>query len=149
MSGLTQRIKDDTRTVMRAQDKPRLAVLRLIGAAIKQREIDERITLDDTQTLAVLDRMAKQRRESIEQYEKAGRDDLVAQERYELGVIREYLPQPLGEAEIEQRIDAAIAATGASSLKDMGQVMGVLRPELQGRADMAAVSARVRARLGG
>lgn len=147
MSKLSQRITEDSRAAMREKDKGRLGVLRLISAAIKQREVDERITLDDTQVLAVLDKMAKQRRESLEQYRNAGRDDLARQEEFELQVLREYLPQPLSDAEIEALIDAAVQSTGAAGIKDMGQVMGVLKPQLQGRADMGAVSARVKARL--
>lgn len=149
MSSLSQRITEDTRTAMREKDKARLGVLRLIGAAIKQREVDERITLDETQVIAVLDKMAKQRRESLEQYRSAGREDLARQEEFELEVLQAYLPQPLGEAEIQQLIDSAIQSTGAAGIKDMGQIMGVLRPQVQGRADMSAVSAQVKARLNG
>ena len=149
MSSLTQRITEDIRTAMRAKDKARLGVLRLISAAIKQREVDERITLDEAQVIAVLDKMAKQRRESLDQYRSAGREDLAQQEEFELNVLRDYLPQPLSESELEQLIDSAVQSTGASSIKDMGQVMGVLRPQVQGRADMSAVSSRVKARLNG
>jgi len=149
MSSLTQRITEDIRTAMRAKDKARLGVLRLISAAIKQREVDERITLDEAQVIAVLDKMAKQRRESLDQYRSAGREDLAQQEEFELNVLRDYLPQPLSESELEQLIDSAVQSTGASSIKDMGQVMGVLRPQVQGRADMSAVSARIKARLNG
>jgi uncharacterized protein YqeY len=133
---------------MRAKDKPRLATIRLITAAIKQREVDERIDLDDTQVIAVLDKMVKQRRESISQFEKASRDDLIAQENSELEIIQSYLPEQLTEAEITVLIDTAMAATGAASIKDMGKVMGQLKPKLQGRADMGAVSAMIKARLG-
>lgn len=149
MSSLTQRITEDIRTAMRAKDKARLGVLRLISAAIKQREVDERITLDEAQVIAVLDKMAKQRRESLDQYRSAGREDLAQQEEFELNVLRDYLPQPLSESELEQLIDSAVQSTGAASIKDMGQVMGVLRPQVQGRADMSAVSARIKARLNG
>lgn len=149
MSSLTQRITEDIRTVMRAKDKARLGVLRLISAAIKQREVDERITLDETQVIAVLDKMVKQRRESLEQYRSAGREDLARQEEFELNVLRDYLPEPLSESELEQLIDSAVQSTGAAGIKDMGQVMGVLRPQVQGRADMSAVSTRVKARLNG
>jgi len=133
---------------MRSRDKPRLATLRLITAAIKQQEIDERIELDDAQVLALLDKMCKQRRESISQFEKAGRDDLIAQEVSELELIQTYLPEQLGEDEIAALIDEAMAATGAASIKDMGKVMGQLKPKLQGRADMGAVSAMIKAKLG-
>ena len=138
----------DVKDAMRAKDKPRLATLRLITAAIKQQEIDERIELDDTQVLALLDKMCKQRRESISQFEKAGRDDLIAQEVSELELIQTYLPEQLGEDEIIALIDAAMAATGAASIKDMGKVMGQLKPKLHGRADMGAVSAMIKAKLG-
>ena len=144
---LKSRLQDDMKTAMRGKDKDRLGVIRLILAAVKQREVDERVELDDAQVLSVLDRMAKQRRESIEQFQKAGRDDLVAQERFELEVIQDYLPAPLDAAEIERLITAAIADSGAASVRDMGKVMGVLKPQLQGRADLAAVSAQVKTRL--
>ena len=133
---------------MRSRDKPRLATLRLITAAIKQQEIDERIELDDAQVLTLLDKMCKQRRESISQFEKAGRDDLIAQENSELELIQTYLPEQLGADEIAALIDATMAATGAASIKDMGKVMGQLKPKLQGRADMGAVSAMIKAKLG-
>ena len=145
---LKDRISGDVKDAMRAKDKPRLATLRLITAAIKQQEVDERIELDDTQVLAQLDKMCKQRRESISQFEKAGRDDLIAQEVSELELIQTYLPEQLGEDEIAALIDAAMAATGAASIKDMGKVMGQLKPKLQGRADMGAVSALIKAKLG-
>ena len=146
---LQQRIEEDIKQAMRAKEKPRLATIRLILAAIKQREVDERIELDDSQVIAVLDKMAKQRRESIAQFEKAGRDDLIAQENAELEIIQPYLPAALGEDELNALIDAALEATGASSIKDMGKVMGQLKPKLQGRADMGAVSARIKTRLSG
>ncbi len=145
---LKDRITQDVKDAMRARDKPRLATLRLITAAIKQREVDERIELDDTQVTLVLDRMVKQRRESIVQFEKAGRDDLIAIENNELEIITPYLPEQLGEDEINTLIDAALEQTGATSIKDMGKVMGLLKPKLQGRADMGAVSALIRSRLG-
>jgi len=145
---LKDRITDDVKDAMRAKDKPRLATLRLITAAIKQQEVDERIELDDTQLLSLLDKMCKQRRESISQFEKAARDDLIAQEVSELEIIKSYLPEQLGEAEIALLIDETMAATGAASIKDMGKVMGQLKPKLQGRADMGAVSAMIKARLG-
>ena len=134
---------------MRDGDKRRLGVIRLVMAAIKQREVDDRVELDDAGVTAVLDKMAKQRRESIGQYSKAGRDDLVDQENFELEVLKTYLPEPLADAEIDAMIEAAIASSGASSIKDMGKVMGQLKPQLQGRADMGAVSARIKARLSG
>ena len=132
---------------MRGGDKRRLGVIRLILAAVKQREVDERIELDDAQVTAVLDKMAKQRRESLEQYQSAGREDLAEQESFELDVLKTYLPEQLGEAEVDAMIAEAIQATGAGSMKDMGKVMGQLKPKLQGRADMAAVSAKIKARL--
>ena len=138
----------DVKDAMRAKDKPRLATLRLITATLKQQEIDERIELNDAQVLALLDKMCKQRRESISQFEKAGRDDLIAQEVSELELIQTYLPEQLGEDEIVALIDEAMAATGAASIKDMGKVMGQLKPKLQGRADMSAVSAMIKAKLG-
>jgi len=145
---LKDRITQDVKDAMRAKDKPRLATLRLITAAIKQREVDERIELDDTQVTLVLDKMVKQRRESIVQFEKAGRDDLIAIENNELEIITPYLPEQLGEDEINALIDAALEQTGASSIKDMGKVMGQLKPKLQGKADMVAVSALIKSRLG-
>jgi uncharacterized protein YqeY len=145
---LKDRIQQDVKDAMRAKDKPRLSAIRLITAAIKQREVDERIELDDAQVTTVLDKMAKQRRESISQFEKAGRDDLIAQEVMELEIIQSYLPEQLGEDEINALIDTAMQATGATSIKDMGKVMGQLKPKLQGRADMSAVSALIKARLG-
>jgi len=146
---LTARIQEDMKTAMRGGDKRRLGVIRLILAAIKQREVDERIVLDDTQVTVVLDKMLKQRRESISQYEQAGRTDLVEQEQFEMGVIQAYLPQPLSPTEIDTLIGQAITETGAGGIKDMGKVMALLKPELQGRADMSAVSAQIKAKLGG
>jgi len=136
------------KATMRSGDKPRLGVIRLILAAIKQREVDERIELDDTQILVVLDKMLKQRRESLGMYEKAGRADLADQESYEIGIVQTYLPQQLTAAEVDSMIAAAIAQTGASGIKDMGKVMGILKPQLQGRADMTAVSGQIKAQLG-
>ena len=146
---LKSRIQDDVKQAMRARDKARLSVLRLITAAIKQKEVDERIELSDGDVLAVLDKMAKQRRESLEHYRKAGRDDLADQEQFELELIGEFMPEPLGEAELGRLIQAAIKETGASSMRDMGAVMAALREQVQGRADMKAVSDSVRARLAG
>jgi len=146
---LKDRLQQEMKDAMRGGDKPRLGVIRLILAAIKQREVDERIELDDAQITVVLDKMSKQRRDSLEQYEKAGRDDLAAQEKFELEVLKTYLPEQLDDAEIDSLIGAAIAATGAAGMKDMGKVMGQLKSKLQGRADMGMVSARIKARLGG
>lgn len=146
---LKQNITDDMKTAMRAGDKQRLGVIRLLLAAVKQVEVDERIeALNDEQIIAVLDKMVKQRRESINQYQKAGRDDLADQESYEIGVLQEYLPAALDEAEIAQMVDQAISASGASAMQDMGKVMAVLKPQMQGRADMSAVSALVKQKLG-
>ena len=144
---LKDRILQDVKDAMRARDKSRLATIRLITAAIKQQEVDERIELDDTQVLALLDKMCKQRRESISQFEKAGRDDLIAQETSELELIQTYLPEQLDEDEIAALIEEAMASTGAASIMDMGKVMGQLKPKLQGRADMGAVSAMIKAKL--
>jgi len=149
---LRQRIQDDMKAALKAGDKRRLGVIRLILAAIKQREVDERIELDDTQVLVVLDKLVKQRRDAIEQYTKANRADLAAQEAYEVEVCREYLPAALGEDELISLVDEAIAATEAASMKDMGKVMARIKPqaqEVQGRADMGAVSKLVKERLAG
>jgi len=142
-------LQQDVKDAMRAGDKRRLGIIRLINAAIKQREVDERIELDDAQVTAVLDKMAKQRRESIEQYQKAGRNDLAEQEQFELEILKGYLPEQLSAAEIEALIESAVAATGAATIKDMGKVMGQLKPKLAGRADMGAVGARIKAKLSG
>lgn len=147
MSALKHRINEDVKAAMRGKEKNRLAALRLITASIKQREVDERIELDDTRVMAVLDKMAKQHRDSIEQFSNAERPDLVEREQFELDIILDYLPQPLDAAEINARIDEIIAATGAASMKDMGKVMGQLKTALQGRADMGKVSALVKTRL--
>ena len=147
MSALKQRINDDVKTAMRSKDKERLGVLRLITAAFKQKEVDERIELDDTMVLAIMDKMTKQIRDSIQQFEQAGRDDLAQKEAFELGIIQEYLPTQLTEGEIKQIITESIEATGAESAKDMGKVMGVLKPRLQGRADMGKVSGLVKQQL--
>ena len=135
------------KAAMKSGDKRRLGIIRLILAAIKQREVDERIELDDTQVLLVLDKMVKQRRDSVEQFEKAGRTELADQEKFEIGVIQEYLPAQLSEDEISALITEAITATGAESMKDMGKVMGMLKPKLQGRADMGAVSGLIKQNL--
>ena len=144
---LKQRLTDDMKAALKAGDKQRLGVIRLINAAIKQREVDERIELNDTEVLAVLDKMVKQRRDSVAQYEAAGREDLAAVERFEIEVCQGYLPEALSEAEITALIDEAVAATGAESMRDMGKLMAVLRPKLQGRADMGVVSQQVKGRL--
>jgi uncharacterized protein YqeY len=145
---LKERITEDMKTAMRAGDKERLATVRLLLAAIKQREVDERITLDDTQVLAVIEKMIKQRREAISQFESGGRSDLVAKETAEIGVLQAYLPTQLTAAEIDALITEAIAATGAVSIKDMGKVMGFVKPKAQGRTDMGALSARIKQKLG-
>lgn len=147
MSKLKQRINDDIKSAMRNKDKQRLSALRLLAAACKQKEVDERIELDDAAVLKLVDKMAKQIRESIEQFSRAGREELVAKETFELEVIQQYLPPPLTENEIKNTIGAAIQETGAKSLKDMGKLMAFLKPSLQGRADMKYVSALVREQL--
>ncbi|MCF6210541.1 MAG: GatB/YqeY domain-containing protein [Gammaproteobacteria bacterium] len=148
MSELKQQLTADMKQAMRDKDKPRLGVVRLALAAIKQREVDERVELDDTQVLAVLDKMVKQRRDSVRQFEEAGRQDLADQESFEITVLQTYLPEALGDNELDALIDEAIAASGASSMKEMGKAMGILKPKVQGRADMGAVSAKLKARLG-
>ena len=142
-----ERITEDMKSAMRSGEKERLATIRLILAAIKQREVDERIVLDDAQVVSVLDKMVKQRRESIVQFEAGNRADLVAKETAELAIIEAYLPTRLSDAEVDALIAAAIGATGASSMKDMGKVVAHVKTAAQGRADMGAVSARVKARL--
>jgi uncharacterized protein len=146
-STLKPQLTDDMKSAMKSADKHRLGVVRLILAAIKQIEVDERIELDDTRILAVLDKMVKQRRESIAQYGKGGRDDLVAVEEAEIVIIQEYLPAALSEAEINVIVEQSIESTGAASIKDMGKLMGVLKPQLQGRADMGKVSQLIKSRL--
>lgn len=146
---LKTQLTDDMKAAMKAGEKERLAVIRLINAAIKQREVDERIQLDDAQVIAVLDKMVKQRRDSVSQYDAAGREDLAGQERAEIALIEHYLPARMGEAEIVDAVDAAIAKTGATGPGDMGKLMGVLKPMLAGKADMGEVSAIVKRRLSG
>jgi len=146
---LKERITDDMKSAMRSGDKERLATIRLVLSAIKQREVDERIVLDDTQVLSVIEKMTKQRKESITQFEAGGRADLAAKEAAELAVLQGYLPEALSEAELATLIDSAIAATGASSIKDMGKVMAQVKTAAAGRADMAAVGALIKARLSG
>ena len=144
---LKGRIQEDVKSAMRAHERERLAALRLITAAIKQKEVDERIELDDEQVLAVLDKMVKQRRDSLEQYSQAGRDDLAVKEQFELDLIQTYLPEQLAEDELQALIRSTISKLGASSMRDMGAVMGALRGQVQGRADMKAVSEAVRTQL--
>jgi uncharacterized protein YqeY len=144
---LKQRLTDDMKAAMKSGDKDSLGVIRLINAAIKQREVDERIELDDAGVIAVLEKAVKQRKDSISQYEAANREDLAAIERAEMVVIERYLPEKMGEAEVLAAIDAAIAETGATGPTDMGKLMGVLKPKLAGQADMGQVSALVKQRL--
>ena len=145
---LKERITEDMKSAMRAGDKARLGTIRLALAAIKQREVDERITLDDPQVLSVLEKMLKQRREAITQFESGGRADLVAKETAEIGVLQGYMPAQMSPVELDALISEAIAAIGASSIKDMGKVMAAVKPKAQGRADMGAVSARIKQKLG-
>ena len=147
MDTLKERIRQDTATAMRARDRDRVAALRLVAAEIKQREVDHRQALDDAGVLAVLGRMLKQRRDSAEQYRAAGRDELAAAENFEIEVIQSYLPAPLTDEEVAALVAEAVAASGASSMRDMGGVMARLRPRVQGRADMSEVSRLVRERL--
>ena len=149
MSAVRDSIDTAIKDAMRARDKTRLGVLRMVSSALKQIEVDERIELDDNRVLAVLDKLVKQRNESIQQYRDAGRDDLADQEEAEVAILREFLPQPLSDDEIDALIDEAITETGASSMQEMGKVMGVLKPKMQGRADMGAISGKVKAKLGG
>jgi len=144
---LSLRIREDMKKAMKAKEKVKLGVIRLMLAAIKQREVDERIELDDTQVLQLLDKMVKQRRDSIEAFDKAGRDDLSIIEQKEMLIIQEYLPQQLTDVEIDQLIEQAISQSGAQGMKDMGKVMGILRPQLQGRANMGAASGKIKAQL--
>jgi uncharacterized protein YqeY len=146
---LKERITEDMKTAMRSGEKDRLAVIRLLQAAIKQREVDERITLDDAQITSVLEKMIKQRKESVAAFEKGARPDLVAKENAEIVILQPYLPAQLGEAELDALIAEAIASTGAASIKDMGKVMGVVKAKAAGKADMGAVGARIKAKLGG
>jgi uncharacterized protein YqeY len=145
---LKDRLTEDMKTAMRAADKARLGTVRLALAAIKQREVDERVSLDDTQVLGVLEKMIKQRREAIVQFQSGGRADLVAKETAEIAVLQQYLPAQMGEAEIDALIAEAIKSTGAASVKDMGKVMAVVKPKAQGRTDMGALSARIKQKLG-
>ncbi len=144
---LKDRISEDMKAAMRARESDRLSAIRMLIAAIRQKEIDERVTLDDAQTVAVVEKLAKQRRDSIAQFEQAGRHDLVAREKFELDVLGGYLPQQADAAEVAAEIDAAIAQSGAAGPKDIGKAMGLLKARLAGRADLSAVSAQVRSRL--
>jgi uncharacterized protein YqeY len=149
MASIKQRIQDDVKTAMRAQDKERVSTLRMILAAIKQKEIDENIELDDVQTLAVLDKMVKQHRDSIAQYQQGGRTDLVDKETREMSFVQSYLPSPLTDTEVRELLQQVIQETGAKSISDMGKVMSVLKPKVQGRADMGRISGLVREKLSG
>jgi uncharacterized protein YqeY len=145
---LKTQILEDIKAAMKAKESFRLATLRLLSAAIKQKEVDERVELDDAAVLAIVEKLIKQRKDSISQFEKAGRQDLVNAESAEMAVLTTYLPAQMSEAEITAAIDAAIASTGAAGPKDMGKLMGVLKPQLAGKADMSKVSALVKAKLG-
>jgi hypothetical protein len=146
---LKERITEDMKAAMRAGEKERLGVIRMLQAAIKQREVDERIVLDDAQVIAAVEKMVKQRREAVAQFEAGGRADLVEKENAEIALLQAYLPAQLGDAELDALIAAAIAQTGASTIKDMGKVMGAVKAQAAGRADMGAVGARIKARLAG
>ena len=146
---LKERLTDDMKAAMKGGDKDRLGVIRLINAAIKQREVDERIALDDAQVLAVIEKMLKQRRDSITQFRDAGREDLAGKEEFEVGVIQAYLPAQLGDEEIDAIVAKAIVDSGASGAKDMGKVVGLVKPQVAGRADMGKVSALIKQKLGG
>ena len=142
------RINNDVKEAMRARDKKKLETLRLVTAAVKQIEVDERIEVDEERMLVILDKLVKQRKESIAQFQTAGRDDLVAQEQFELDIISQYMPEPLSEAEVETLVNQAVAEVGATQMSDMGKVMAILKPKMQGRADMSKVSTLIKARLG-
>ncbi len=144
---LKQQITEDMKAAMRAKDTARLGAIRLLLAAMKQREVDERADLSDADVIAIIDKMNKQRRDSISQYEGAGRQELADVEKFEMSVLQTYMPQQLSEAEITTAIEEAIAATGAASPKDMGKVMGMLKPKLAGKADMSQVSAQIKSQL--
>ena len=146
---LKERVTEDMKAAMRARDPARLSAVRLLLAAMKQKEVDERVELSDADVLGIIDKMVKQRRESIDQYEKAARADLAAVEKFEIGVLTAYLPQQMSQAEVEQAVVAAVAESGASGVKDMGKVMALLKPKLAGRADMGKVSGLVKAKLSG
>jgi len=141
-------ITEDMKNAMRAKDAQRLSAIRLLLAAMKQKEVDERVELADADIISIIDKMLKQRRDSIAQFEKGGRQDLADQEKFELGILQAYMPQGLSDAEIDAEIDADMQATGAKAMADMGKVMAALKPKLAGRADMAKVSAQIKAKLG-
>ena len=147
MSDLQKQIQATVISTMKSGDKPRLGIIRLITSAMKQVEVDERIELDDARVIAILDKMVKQRRESISQFKMAGRDDLVKQESYEIDIIQEFLPQALSEEEVDDIVNQAIEQTGAASIKDMGKVMGLVKPQIIGRADMGEISGRIKSLL--
>ncbi len=149
MSALKSRITDDMKAAMRAKDAPRLGAVRLLLAAMKQKEVDERVELTDADIVAIIDKMIKQRRESVAQYEKGGRQDLADGEKFEISVLQGYMPQALSDTEIEAAVAEAVQSTGAKAMSDMGKVMASLRPKLAGRADMAKVSSLVKAKLAG
>ena len=146
---LKARINDDMKTAMRAKDAPRLSAIRLLLSAMKQKEVDERVELTDADVIAIIDKMLKQRRESIAQFEKGGRQDLAETEKFEVSVLQTYMPQALSDDEINAEIAAAMQATGAKAISDMGKVMAILKPKFAGRADMGKVSALIRAKLAG
>jgi uncharacterized protein YqeY len=149
MSSLKDRITDDMKTAMKAKDSERLGTIRMITSAIKQREVDERIQLDDVQVLSVVEKMIKMRKESIAQFQSGGREDLAAKEQKEIDLLQTYMPQQLGEAEVDALIAQAIAESGATSIKEMGKAMALLKQKAQGRTDMASASAKLKAKLGG
>ena len=146
-SALKTRINDDVKTAMRSKDKERLGTLRLLTAAIKQIEVDQRIELDDDNVIAIIEKMLKQRKDSIEQFEKGGRTELAEIEIKEVAILKEFMPEQMSDADIDALIDEAISATGAEAMKDMGKVMGMLKPKLAGKADMGAVSGKIKAKL--
>jgi len=145
---IKDRIQEDIKTAMKARESQRLGALRLISAAMKQREVDERIELKDEQVIAILDKMLKQRRESLSQYQTAGRQDLSDQEQFEIELIQQYLPAQMSEEEVDQLVQEAISQTGANSIKDMGKVMGFVKPKAQGRTDLGALGAKIKEKLG-
>jgi uncharacterized protein len=149
LATLKERITEDMKAAMRSGEKERLGVIRMITAAIKQREVDERISLDDAQVLSVLEKMIKQRKESVEQFKAGNRQDLVDKEAAEITLLQGYMPSQLSAAELDALINDAVAATGAASIKDMGKVMAIIKTKAQGRADMGAVGAKIKAKLGG
>lgn len=146
-SAIKTALTEAMKAAMKSKDKDRLGVIRMALAAFKQVEVDERIDVDETRSIAILDKMLKQRKDSLQQYEQAGRDDLAKQEAYEIEVIKEFMPEALSDEKLDELIKQALAETGASEMKDMGKVMAVLKPQVQGKADMAAVSNRIKAAL--